>query len=283
MHVSRRELFQLAAVGVAGSCSEIRAARRFGGIKIGVTDWNLGLTGKIEALALARKLDFAGVEVSFGRKPEAGKLPLDHSGVEAQYLEAARREKVDIAGTCLDILHVNCLKNDKLGAKWVADGIPVTARLKARVMLMPFFGKCAATTPQEKDYVADILKELAPEAAKAKIVLGLENTLSAEDNARIMDRVGSKALQVYYDVGNSTNAGFDPIREIRWLGRDRICQVHLKDKGYLGEGSIDFVAVLKALEDIGYKGYANLETSSPSKNIEADMKRNLAYIRKLMA
>ncbi len=32
------------------------------------------------------------------------------------------------------------------------------------------------------------LRELAPEAEKAGVILGLEDTVSAEDNVRIMDR-----------------------------------------------------------------------------------------------
>jgi sugar phosphate isomerase/epimerase len=240
------------------------------------------LAGKVEAVALARKLGFDGVEVSLGRNAGENRLPLDKAEVQAQYLAAAKEHKIALAGTCLDILHVNYLKNDKLGQKWVADGIPITKKLNAKVMLMPFFGKGALATKEEMDYVGDLLRDLAPEAKKAGILLGLEDTISAEDNVRIMERSRSSVVKVYYDVGNSTNNGFDPVKEIRWLGKDRICQVHLKDKGYLGEGAIDFPKVVKALEEIGYKDFANLETSSPSKSIEADMARNLAFIRKLM-
>ena len=56
------------------------------------------------------------------------------------------------------------------------------------------------------------------EAEKAKVLLGLENTISAEDNLRIMERSKSKAVKTYYDVGNSTNDGFDIIKELRLLG-----------------------------------------------------------------
>jgi len=253
------------------------------GFKIGVTDWNLRLTGKIEAVALAAKLGFEGVEVSLGRNAGGDKLPLDNSELQQQYVAEAKKNNIKLAGTCLDILHVNYLKNDKLGQKWVADGIQITKKLNARVMLMPFFGKGAMENEKEMDYVADVLKELAPEAVKAGVLLGLEDTISAANNVRIMDRVKSKALLVYYDVGNSTHNGFDVVQEIRWLGAKRICQIHLKDDGYLGEGKIDFPRVIKTIDDTGYKAFANFETSSPSKNIEGDMKRNLAYIRKLMA
>ena len=115
------------------------------------------------------------------------------------------------------------------------------------------------------------------------MVFGFENTLSAEDNARILDRVGSAAFKIFYDVGNTTRAGYDVIKEIRCLGRERICQFHLKDEGYLGEGKIDFRKVFEAIDAIGFTGYANFETRSPSKNVEADQARNLAFVRKVIA
>jgi sugar phosphate isomerase/epimerase len=58
----------------------------------------------------------------------------------------------------------------------------------------------------------------------------------------------------------------------------------LKDRGYLGEsGRLDFRAILEAIRDIGYAGWSDLETNSPSKDLEADMKKNLAFLRSLMA
>jgi sugar phosphate isomerase/epimerase len=260
------------------------AAPRNRGPRIGVTDWNLQQTGKIEAVALAAKLGFDGVQVSLGRTPASDKLPLDDSSIQAQYLAAAKQYGIALSGTCLDILHVDHLKDNQRAHKWVADSIPITANLKADVVLLPFFGKASLTNHAEMDYVAGALKELAPAAEKAGVTLGLEDTISAEDNVRIMERAGSPAVKVYYDVGNSTGGGFDVLKEIRWLGAQRICQMHLKDNPhYLGEGSIDFPAVMKAITDIGFEGFANLETDCPSKSVENDMTRNLKFIRALLA
>lgn len=282
MKPSRRQ-FIASLVTLAGAPAARTAQKKpLAGLRIGVTDWNLRMSARIEAVELAARLGFEGVEVSLGRKPVEGRLLLDDPALQERYLAEARKHNIALAGTCLDILHVNYLKSDPLGQKWVAAGIPITRRLQARVMLLPFFGKGALQTQQEMDYVADILRELAPEAEKAGVILALENTCSARDNARILERAGSKAVRVYYDVGNSTNQGYDIYEEIRWLGRERICQMHFKDKGYLGEGSIDFTAVLRAIADIGFEGFANLETSSPSGNVEEDMRRNLAYIRAMI-
>jgi len=282
MRISRRSFLRTTGAGLTTGAGVLSAGSH--NLKIGVTDWNLQQTGKVEAVAMAKRLGFDGVQVSLGRKPIDGKLPLDNAEIQALYLNEARAQKIALDGTCLDILHVNYLKNDKLGQKWVVDSIPITKKLNARVILLPFFGKGALATKPEMDYVGDTLKDLAPEAEKANVILGLEDTISAEDNVRIMERAKSRAVLVYYDVGNSTQAGFDVVKEIRWLGKERICQFHLKDNPhYLGEGKIDFTGVLKAIDDIGFKGFANLETVAPSKNIDSDMTRNLGFVRKLMA
>jgi L-ribulose-5-phosphate 3-epimerase len=278
---TRRSFLGAAGVLTVGSFC---AARGLRGLRIGVTDWNLRQTGKLEAIGLAKNLGFDGVQVSLGRKVEGNKLPLDNDDLIAQYVAEARKQNIPIDGTCLDVLHTNYLKNDRLGQKWVADSIPITKKLGAKVILLPFFGKGALTTRDEMDYVGDALREIAPEAEKSGVILGLEDTISAEDNVRIMDRSRSKAVLVYYDIGNSSSGGFDVVREIDWLGKKRICQFHFKDNPhYLGEGKIDFPEVVRAISRIDWQGFANLETDSPSKSVDADMRRNLTYVRRVMA
>jgi sugar phosphate isomerase/epimerase len=282
MNLISRRSFTSAALGAPALARA--AAGTLEGLRIGVTDWNLAQRGTPDAFPLAKELGFQGVEVSLGRRPVDGRLPLDDKELQDRYLEQSRLTGLAIAGTCLDILHVNYLKSDKLALKWIASGIPITKRLNARVMLLPFFGPGALQTREEMDYVGDALRELGPVAEQAGVLLGIEDTISAGDNARIMDRSRSKAVKTYYDVGNSTNAGFDPVKEIPWLGRDRICQFHLKDNpNYLGQGKIDFPAVIDAIASLGpWKGFANLETVAPSKEIGTDMKRNLGYLRGLV-
>lgn len=273
----------LAGAGALAAAPLLSAKLAKSHFKIGVTDWNLNLSGKLEAVALAASLGFEGVQISLGRRPGADQLPLASEEIQQQYLAELKKHSIAAAGTCLDILHVNYLKNDKLGQKWVADSIPITRKLNAKVVLLPFFGKGGLTTHAEMDYVGDFLREIAPQAHKDGVLLGLENMISAEDNVRIMDRAASPAVKVYYDVGNSTGAGFDVLKEIPWLGAARICQFHLKDNPhYLGEGKIDFPAVMRAIMALGFSGFANLETDSPSKSVPDDMRRNLAYIRGLL-
>jgi sugar phosphate isomerase/epimerase len=279
--ITRRTLLQLAAFAGVGGRLAGGAARN---VSIGVTDWNLNLGANPEALPLAARIGFEGVQVSFGRRLVNDKMPLDDPAIVARYLSLSREHKIPIDGTCVDKLHDNGLKSDRLAIQWVRDSIRLTSALKTRVLLLPFFGKWAILNRDEGNAVADALGEVAPEAEKAGVILGLEDTISAEDNVRIMDRARSKSVSVYYDIGNSAGAGFDVVKEIRWLGKDRICQFHLKDNPhYLGEGTIPIPRVIEAIGDIGFRGAANLETDTHAGfTVEADMRKNLAYIRQLM-
>jgi L-ribulose-5-phosphate 3-epimerase len=279
--ISRRQILKTgaAALGAAGS-SAVAAAPK---VRIGAMDGVLKMSGRVDAFALAAKLGLEGVEVNLGRARGAETLTLADPELQAKYLAASTEHKVAIAGVVLSVLHQNYFKSDKLALKWVHDAIPIARNLRVRVLLLPFFGPAAIENRTERERVADLLKEFVPVAKKAGIILGIENTLSAEDNAALLERAGSKSVGVYYDVANSTNlGGFDAPKEIRWLGKNRICQIHLKDKGYLGEGKVNFPEVMRAIRDIGYRGFANLETSSPSGSVEADVRRNLAYVRGLM-
>ena len=124
--------------------------------------------------------------------------------------------------------------------------------------------------------------EIERRVKEAGVILGLENTLSAVQNLDICDRVKSDAVQVYYDIRNSTSNGYDVPAEIRLLD-DRMCQIHFKDgSDYLGEGIVEMAPVAEALNDIAYAGWIVLETSTPSKDRNADFKRNAEYVRNLM-
>lgn len=280
---TRREFIETsigATAVLAASGLPAFAAKSGVKFKVGVTDWNLRQEGKVEAIALARELGFDGVQVSIGKGTD--RLPLSDPALQKIYLDESKRVGLPVESLCLEILHRNYLKSDPLGQRWVADSIPIARAMGVRVVLLPFFGKGALETTAEMDKVGDVLKEIAPAAEKAGVILGLEDTNSARDNVRIMDRTRSSAVLTYYDVGNSTKNGFDVVKEIRWLGGARICEVHLKDNPhYLGEGQIDFTAVIDALADIGFDRWAQLETDSPV-SVEADMRRNLKFIRGLI-
>jgi len=272
--MKRRTFLVSAAAATAAPNSKLR---------IGVMDGVVGKRSDPAAVGVAKHLGLEGLQVTLGAAAPGQPLPLSDDTLQARFLAESRAHGVPLVSTYIDILHTHCLKSDPEALRRAVEGIEITRKLGARILMLVFFGKCALDNRAEMDAVVGPLKELAPHAEKAGVVLGFENVIPAADNLRILDQVGSRALQVFYDIGNATNlGGWAPAQEIRAMGRQRICQFHFKDKGYLGEGAVDVKAALAAISEIGFEGQIVLETGAPSKDIEADLRRNVAYLRGLL-
>jgi len=287
MEMHRREFLKesafaagaLSVLGLRARAATPGAALAKAKIRIGGCDWSLRKEGDPASFAAAKEAGLDGVEVSCGKGES--RLPISDPERRNRFLAEARKHALAIPSTCLEILHRDGLKSHPKAAGWVLEAIEPTRALGARVILLPFFGRQSINERAEQKAAAERLKPIAPVAEKAGMVLGLENTISAEDNAWILDQVGSKAVRVYYDVGNSSARGFDIYKEIPWLGKDRICQIHLKDRNHLlAKGEIDFPRAVEAILKSGFEGWAVLETAVLT-NVKDDFSANAEYVRKL--
>jgi L-ribulose-5-phosphate 3-epimerase len=229
------------------------------GFRIGVCDWTIGKRCNPDALALAKKIGLDGVQVDFGGGPDKDP-PLFSAELQSRYAEEIKAQNVRIASLAMGVLNEVAYKSDPRAEKWVDQAIDVARAMRQRIILLAFFSKGdlkgdAAGT----DAVVSKLKNVAAKAEKARVTLGVESWLSAEEHLALLDRIASPAVQVYYDVANSHKMGYDIYQEIRTLGK-RICQVHAKDYDDLyGKGSIDFKRVREAMDDAGYRGWIVME------------------------
>jgi sugar phosphate isomerase/epimerase len=258
----RRSVGVAAFAAAASSLGPLLAAPASRWFKIGACDWALGKRNDPAAFQVAKSIGLDGVQVDLCT---AGTRHLRDPQIQAAYRDAARRSGLEIASLALLELNNVPLKSDPRAALWLGESIDVCKALGVNVVLAAFFvaGELDMQRTGEIDRVVKILKQVAPKAERQGVVIGLEDYLSAEDNLRILDRVGSPAVKVYYDVGNSTDKGRDVAKEIRALA-GRVCEFHAKDGPYmLGQGRIDFKAVRKAMDDIQYSGWIQIEAATP--------------------
>jgi L-ribulose-5-phosphate 3-epimerase len=235
--------------------------RRF---KIGACDWSIGKMADTEALNVAKEIGLDGVQISLGTA--ANDMHLRQASVQGQYRQLSKETGVAVASLAIGELNNVPYKSDERTIAWVSDSIDACKAMDCRVVLLAFFGNGDLKGDKEgTDEVVRRLKEVAPKAEKAGVILGIESWLSAEEHVDIIDRVGSPAVQVYYDVANSEKMGYDIYREIRWLGGKKlICEFHLKENGFLlGQGRVDFKKVRAAMDEIGYSGWMQIEGSVP--------------------
>lgn len=272
MGITRRDFFGRTGRGVVGGTLLGGAVTVAGGaahsmtesakkveFRVGAMDGTLGQGGP-EALAVAKEIGLEGVQVDAGGAAEI--LNICRPDVQERYRQGMEKTGLVVSSICMGLLNSNPLVSDPRAPGWVSNTVSAAANLKAEVILIAFFGRGTLQSQEDKDKAAAILKPLAPEAEKAGVILGIENTLSAEDNVRILDKIQSPAARVYYDVANSTFGGYDVPKEIRMLGK-RICELHFKDRTLLGQGEVNYPGIRDAVREIRYRGWIILEGANP--------------------
>lgn len=274
-----------AAAGLAlfaGEVAPLFAAPEKRRFKLGACDWSLGKMCEPSAFQLAKEIGLDGVQVSLGT--EANGMSLRKGEVQAQYEEAARKAGLEIASLAIGELNHIPYKSDPRTVQWVSDSIDVCRALGLRVVLLAFFSNDDLRGDKAGiDEVVRRLKLVAPKAEKARVSLGIESWLSAQEHIEILDRVRSKAVKVYYDLCNSNDMGYDIYREIRILGH-RVCEFHAKENGsLLGKGKVDFHKARAAMDDIGYRGWVQIEGAVPAgAGLVESYKQNCRFMREIL-
>jgi sugar phosphate isomerase/epimerase len=249
------------------------------GFKIGACDWTLGKKGDPSSLELAKRLGLDGVQVDLGKADD--NLPVRNPDLQKKFLEARKEQGVEISSIAIGALNDVPYKSDPRAEEWVADSIDVCKAFGVTVVLIALFSNGdLRDDPKGVDTVVERLNKVAPKAEKAGVLLGLESWLNADEHLDILSRVGSPAVKVYYDVGNMQHVGHDVPAEIRKLGRENICEFHAKDYGDLyGKGTTDFPAIRQAMDDIGYRGWMQIEGVHMPLGLEESIKYDLEYLR----
>ena len=252
-------------------------------LKIGMTDWNLGERGDISKISLARKIGLDGIQVSI-IFPDDGSLHLRDPRIQAQFKKAALENGIQICSLAIGNpgksrlpLHTN-----PAAAILLVEAVEVARSLGTNNILLPILGDSHIDMSNAREVATFVamMKEVARYAEKAGVVVALEDWISAEDNIRLLDAIGSDFVGVYYDARNIKSRVGDPYDEPKRLGK-RIHQVHVKNGRKLmrEQDILDWPRLAQAYHDIGFRGWYVLETGSPSEDVVSDTRANIEYVR----
>ncbi|WP_417850975.1 sugar phosphate isomerase/epimerase family protein [Thalassoglobus sp.] len=268
-NLSRRHFLQTGAVaamacaaGTSVSMGQAKTSPRFKkAVKYHmVTDKSLSIA---EKFSLLKEIGYDGVEIRTADKDSAKVKEL---------LQARDKTELPIHGI------INSNNPD------IKTAIDLSKTLGGTSVLV-VAGRVSKDVSYDDNYKewSNRIKENAPHAEKQGIQLLVENVwnnflLSPLEMARFIDEINSPAVGVYFDVGNVVRFGF-PEQWIRILGK-RIGKLDIKEysrklqkdeglwKGFnveIGDGDSDYPAVVDALEEIGYSGWATAEVKGGDK------------------
>ncbi len=272
---------------------------------VGICDWNLGTSADPSYIPLAAEVGLEAIQVSVGTAPD--RMPLRERAVRNRYIELGKQHNIVFCSVAAgSILNQIPLATEPQSAIYVVDALEAAKALGSTNILTAFFGNGDLLErddsgnyinissgrfaeykwkEQEVERVIAVMKQIVPRAEDLGVIIGLENTLTADQNLKIIDEIGSPMVQIYYDTGNPWGNGYDVPGEIRKIGNHRMCEVHIKNRGssliYGDEGEVDMEACAAALHDIGYDKWLVLETSGRRDRFKEDTRANASYVRQV--
>lgn len=251
-------------------------------IKMGACDWSIGKWSDIGAFKVAKEIGLDGIMVDMG--DAENNLHIRQKEIQQAYLAESKNTGIAISSLALGVYNQVPFHSDSRTEEWVTDSIDTAKNLNVRVLLLAFFSASdLRNDDSRKEATINILKKVTPAAEAKGVTLGIESYLNAKEHLEIIDKVGSKNLKVYFDFRNTADAGFDPATEFRQLGKDKVCELHMKENGFLlGEGTIDWKGVSAAVYDSGYTGWMQIEGAIPKDaDIVKSYQHNLGYLKQV--
>ncbi|MBI3830751.1 MAG: sugar phosphate isomerase/epimerase [Planctomycetes bacterium] len=262
-------------------------------MKPGITQLCLKRQNLDEDLRRTKELGYEAIELVFSDEGQPGiDAPNDQIAGVRKACDKLGLEICSIIATRKDAGSLLSPKKDER-AKRVAilkRGLEIAEILGVNGMLL-HPGQLEATDTYERAWndCRDALKALAPEAAKRKCAIAIENVwnkfiLSPREAKQFADEVGSPWVGIYLDTANLIHYGFTEvwIRELK----DRIKKVHVKDYKrrppewtQLMDGDCNWPEIMKELRAMKFDGALVSEVGGDDERMRETAQR----IRKIMA
>ena len=272
MTTTRREFLKTATL--AGMALPVRPARRpapRAPIRLGVASYSLRKLSRSDAIAAVQALGTPYVNV------KSFHLPYEYTPAE----RAAGRRVFEAAGlTIVGGGTITLQKDDDDDIRFYFD--------YARDCGMPLMviAPTAETLPRIERFVRAYDIQVAIHNHGPE-----DRHFSAPHDALAVIRDMDPRVGLCIDVGHTARTGADVVDEIGRAG-DRLLDMHMKDlrdpgdkesQCIVGEGAIPVPAIFRQLDNMGYRGFVNLEYEIDASNPVPGMKQSFAYMRGVLA
>jgi len=280
-------IVMLAGYAASAQQQKNSTAQRY---KVAVVDLMILKRQKLGAFQLTKDIGADGVEIDMGglgqRETFDNKLAID--SVREQFLNKAKELNLEIPSLSMSGFYAQSFPERRTAVKAVEDCINTMKQMNVKVGFLPLGVKGDLVKyPELRPAVVERLKEVGKIAEQAGVVIGIETSLSATEEVKLLKDIGSPAIQIYFNFANPLEAGRNLYKEMAILGKNRICQIHCtnKDSVWLqNDPQINMNQVRLTLDKMGWSGWLVIERSRDAKdphNVKKNFGANTAYVKSI--
>ena len=273
---------------IACNADSVQVLHRY---KIAVCDWMILKRQKIGSFKLVHELNGDGVELDMGSlgKRETFDNKLRDPHFQQLFRETAREFQLEVPSIAMSGFYGQSFLERANYEELVRECLNAMKVMDAKVAFLPLGGIKAGWEgePALRAEVVKRLKKVGDMAAAEGLVIGIETQLDAKGDVKLLKEIDSFGIKIYFRFQNALENGRDLCKELKILGKKRICQIHCTDTDGVTlrfNERLDMNKVKKTLDKMGWSGWLVVERSRDKDdvhNVRKNYGTNIEYLKEV--
>ena len=149
------------------------------------------------------------------------------------------------------------------------------------IAMSGFYGQSFLKHRNYRVLIDDCIKTMQVMGAK------IRTGLSAKEDIKLLEQINSEGIQIYFSVQEALDNKRDLYKELKTLGRKRICQIHISETDGVTlphSKNIDMHRVKEQLDKMGWSGWLVVERSRDAgdvRNVKKNFGMNIRYLKEV--
>ena len=259
--------------------------------KVAACDWMMLKRQKLGEFKLSHEIGADGVEMDMGGlgKRDTFDNKLHQVHFQEVFKKMAAEYQIEVPSIAMSGFYGQSFLKHRNYRVLIDDCIKTMQVMGAKIAYLPL-GGCGndwKTDDEQRRRLVSRLHVAGEMAHSEGLVIGIRTGLSAKEDIKLLEQINSEGIQIYFSVQEALDNKRDLYKELKTLGRKRICQIHISETDGVTlphSKNIDMHRVKEQLDKMGWSGWLVVERSRDAgdvRNVKKNFGMNIRYLKEV--
>ena len=259
--------------------------------KVAACDWMMLKRQKLGEFKLSHEIGADGVEMDMGGlgKRDTFDNKLHQVYFQELFKKMAAEYQIEVPSIAMSGFYGQSFLKHRNYRVLIDDCIKTMQVMGAKIAYLPL-GGCGndwKTDDEQRRRLVSRLHVAGEMAHSEGLVIGIRTGLSAKEDIKLLEQINSEGIQIYFSVQEALDNKRDLYKELKTLGRKRICQIHITETDGVTlphSKNIDMHRVKEQLDKMGWSGWLVVERSRDAgdvRNVKKNFGMNIRYLKEV--
>ena len=259
--------------------------------KVAACDWMMLKRQKLGEFKLSHEIGPDGVEMDMGGlgKRDTFDNKLHQVYFQELFKKTAAEYQIEVPSIAMSGFYGQSFLKHRNYRVLIDDCIKTMQVMGAKIAYLPL-GGCGndwKTDDEQRRRLVSRLHVAGEMAHSEGLVIGIRTGLSAKEDIKLLEQINSEGIQIYFSVQEALDNKRDLYKELKTLGRKRICQIHISETDGVTlphSKNIDMHRVKEQLDKMGWSGWLVVERSRDAgdvRNVKKNFGMNIRYLKEV--